>query len=154
MPQYITRENIIDRIGESDFVVLSDRDNDGSADDGVVNGAIRDAEVIVNSYVGNRYSLPLPGITSDVDPSLNTVPAMLVMLAVDVAVYRMAADHGRLTTEITQRYNDALKWMAKLVQRQVTLGVAEAATPDTLHGGVFRRGPERLMTREGLKRLL
>jgi phage gp36-like protein len=154
MPQYITRQDIIDTIGENDFTVLSDRDGDGSADDGVIDRAIAAAEVVANSFVGNRYSLPLPGIVDEDDPTANTVPAMLVMACVDIAVYRLASDAGRMTEQIKDRYSDSIKWLTKLVARQVTLGVREDATPPTLHGGVFRTGPDRVMTREGLKRLL
>lgn len=155
MPRYITRDDIIDSIGENDFTVLADVDGDGGSDDDPVSRAIAAAEVMADSYVGNRYALPLPGIISDVDPTLNTVPEMLKMVCVDIAVYRLASkDAGRQTEEIKNKYAEALKWLGKLVQRQVTLGVEEASTPPTRHGGVFQRGPDRVLTRDNLRRLL
>jgi phage gp36-like protein len=82
------------------------------------------------------------------------MPAILVLMCVDIAVYRLSPDHGRITEEVRLKYSEALKWLGKLTSRLVSLGVAEVDIPPTLNGGVVRYGPERLMTREGLKGLL
>jgi len=151
--KYITTADIIGRIGEADFTVLSDRDGDGIADEAVYTAAITDAEVLADSYVATRYALPLPGIISNTDPSANTVPPALVLACVDIAVYRMSPDSGRASKQSEQRFNDAVKWLGQLSAKQVTLGVETADTPATTNGGVVRYGPTRIMTREGLAKL-
>lgn len=137
---YITRDDIIASIGESDFVLLADRDDDGVADTAVVDRAIASAESEVSSYVGQRYALPLA-----------ETPPVLIGYTVDVAVYRLADTPDTMTEHRRQKYEDARAWLTKLAQGTVRLDVPLAETPSTVHGGVFRRGPEKIFTREGLK---
>lgn len=133
---YITQQHIIDSIGESDFVMLADPNCTGAADEDVVARAIAAAESEVSSYVGQRYALPLA-----------ETPPILLQVTADVAAYRLARTPDLMTEDRRQRYKDAIAWLAKLAQGTVRLDVALTATPDTVHGGVFQRGPERQMTR-------
>ena len=140
---YITRDDIIASIGESDFVLLADRDHDGMADDAVVTRAITAAESEVNSYVAQRYQLPLA-----------ETPPVLVQVTVDIAIYRLADTPDRMTENHRKRYEDARGWLTKLAQNTVRLDVIPSATPNTAHGGVYKTGPDKLFTREGLKGVL
>lgn len=133
---YITQQDIIDSVGESDFVLLADPGCTGSADADVVARAIAAAESEVSSYVGQRYALPLA-----------TTPPILVQVTADVAAYRLARTPDLMTEDRRKRYEDARAWLTKLAQGTVRLDVALADTPDTVHGGVFRRGPDRVLTR-------
>lgn len=137
---YITRDDIINSIGESDFVLLADRDNDGVADTAVVDRAIAAAESEVSSYVGQRYALPL-----------EETPPILIDVTVAMAVYRLADTPDIMTEHRRQKYEDARGWLTKLAQGTVRLDVPLAETPSTVHGGVFKRGPAKIFTREGLK---
>lgn len=137
---YISQQEIIDSIGESDFVLLADRDCDGDVDAAVVARAIAAAESEVSSYVGQRYALPLA-----------TTPPILIQVTIDVAVYRLADTPDKMTDERRRRYEDARGWLTKLAHGTVRLDVPLVDTPSTVHGGVFRRGPDKIFTRDGLK---
>lgn len=141
MPRYITQQSVIDSYGGTRFALLADQDNDGATDPPGSGAAILAAEAEVDSYVGHRYAMPLPGIVSSTDPSLNTVPENVRFRCIDIAVYRLAQDHDQLTDERRKRYDDALAWLRMLSAGEVSLGVD--APPATRNGGVERVGPER-----------
>ena len=146
MPKYITRQDIIDRIGEDNFAQIADLDCDDTVDGSPVDTAIADAEACADSFLGNRYRLPLPGITSTVDPLLNTVPPALVRPVVDIAVYLLSQDHPVLTEDRLNRYTRAKEWLKKVAMSELSLGVD--IPPPTRNGGVVRTGPDRAFTRD------
>lgn len=141
MPRYITQQDVIDAYGQNRFALLADHDNDSATDDDMAAAAIAGAEAEIDSYVGHRFAMPLPGIVSNVDPSLNTVPENIRLRSVDIAVYRLAKDHDQLTKERRARYDDAIKWLRALSKGQVSLGLD--AAPASRDGGVVRTGPDR-----------
>jgi phage gp36-like protein len=144
MPLYISQASMQERYGEEALNFDADDDADGELDAEKVARAIKDAEAEVNSYVAVAYTLPLPGVVDMATPESNTsVPPELVRPCVDIAFYRLCAEHDRLTKERRRRYDDAVKWLEKLAARTVTLTVADLPTSST----VTRYGPDRVMTR-------
>lgn len=155
MSKYITHADIVDRIGAQDFTWLCDRDNDGMPDVAVYTAAISAAESVIDSYLGNRTALPLDGIVSDDDPSLNTVPRVLVNHAVSISIYEMARlDAGRNTEARRQDYDDAMQWLRDYSSGKVALGVAKVDVPAPLNGGVVRIGGPRTYSVAQLDKLL
>jgi phage gp36-like protein len=144
--KYITKSDIIDRYGEDLFVQVADLNCDGTADIDAVIQAIEDAEACVDSYIGNRYALPLPGIISATTPALNTVPAALIRPTVDIAIYFLTSEHPTLTEERTKRYDQAKVWLKMVGNSELSLGVDEP--PPSRNGGVVRYGPARVFTRD------
>ena len=154
MPFYISSALVTKRYGEEFAVNIADRDADVDQDRDAVACAIRDAEAEVNSYVAKRYALPLPGIVDIPDPTgpLETnafVPPELRRVAVDIAVYRLASEHDKLTKERRRRYEDAMKWLKLLCEEKVSL----TTNPPTA-GGVTREGPCRIFTRDKMDGLI
>lgn len=145
---YISAAGLIARRGEAELVSLSDQDPDSDIDYAPVNAAIRDAEGEINSYIGVRYDLPLPGVTDIDTPEDNTaVPAVLRRVAIDITVYRLAVDYGgTLTDEKRRRYDDALNWLKAVAAGQSVLGSDDEPAPA---GGTSVRfsANERLFTR-------
>ncbi len=141
MPHYINQTDVFTAYGQNRFALLADNDDDNLTDSNSADAAIDAAEAEVVSYVGHRYSLPLPGIVSEADPSLNTVPPALHFRCVDIAVYRMAKDHDQLTTERKNRYKAAVDWLKLLAAGEVSMGLAEV--PPSRNGSVVRVGPAR-----------
>ncbi len=152
MPKYITKQSIIDRYGEDLFTQVADLDCDDVADVNPVDSAIADAEACVDSFLGNRYTLPLPGIVSTIDPSLNTVPAALIRPTVDIAVYLLTSEHPSLTEERKARWEQAKMWLKKVANEEIALGIE--TPPPTRNGGVVRTGPDRKLTRDKTRGLL
>lgn len=60
MSSYITKEDLLDELGEELLVQLTDDSGDEQVNDSVVEKAISYAEGIFDSYVRTRYSLPVP----------------------------------------------------------------------------------------------
>lgn len=151
MPFYIARASVEKRYGEEFTVFNSDRDADLDQDRDAVACAIVDAEAEVNSYVARRHPLPLPGVTDIPDPEANaSVPPELRRVAVDIAVYRLASEHDKLTEERRQRYEDAVKWLCMLAEGKVVLTTGSVEPV----GGVTREGPDREFTRSKMDGLL
>jgi phage gp36-like protein len=63
---YTTVQLMIDRFGEDELILLTDRDNTGGIDDSVLQTAIADASAVMDSYIGRRYAVPLQAPVPDV----------------------------------------------------------------------------------------
>lgn len=109
--------------------------------------AIADAESMVDSYIGTRNRLPLPGVTERPDPEANdAVPNVLRMLVADLTVYRLAVEADVMTEEKRKRYDAACKWLEQYAASKVSLGIEDAASvPSAI--GIHRSGPARVLSR-------
>lgn len=91
----------------------------GAAEDAVIARACAEAGAEIDGYVGKRYRLPL-----------SQVPQHLTAIAVDIAVYRIANTHDRLSDEITRRYENARKTLSDIATGKAGLGLAEPSAAD------------------------
>lgn len=107
---YATQQDILDRYGDDALYVAADRNNDDAIDTNVVTRALDDASDEINSYVGKKYPLPLPG-----------VPTVLTRPCVDIALYRLSFSTA-LTEEKRKRYDDALRFLKEVAAGNVSLG--------------------------------
>jgi phage gp36-like protein len=135
---YATRADLSARFGAQELARLEDPDNTGTASVLVSDTAISDASEEVDSYLGVRYTKPLPSI-----------PAPLKRATCDIARFRLYKD--RPTEEVTYRYERSIKWLEQLAVGKViltfdpALSVDEAetlskpVTPQAAHyaGGAF-----------------
>jgi phage gp36-like protein len=154
MPLYVSETGLITRFGTDEVVRGADHDGDADAEDNTIPTAIRDAEAEVNSYLGVVHDLPLPDVTDRVDPENNTaVPENLRRVAADIALYRLATDHGRtLTKEKRKRYDDAIKWLVALAKGETSLGLDDPA-PGAAGGALVTSNP-RIFTRDSTDGLI
>lgn len=142
---YASSSDIADLYGAEALARLSDSDGDGTSEGASVTRALTYADAQVNAYIGVRYALPLPA-----------VPSLVTMLAIDIAVYRLAQDHTRLTDEIVRRYEDAIRQLRAIADGKAVLPIATdqgepvAAPADTI---VTVEGPGRIFERGTLRRL-
>jgi phage gp36-like protein len=75
--------------------------------------ACQDATAEIDSYLGRRYTLPLP-----------TVPAVLERVCCDIAIYRLFALLPRESVDdARKRYEDAIKWLEDVAAGEVDLGL-------------------------------
>ena len=77
---YATQQNMIDRYGDDQLLIVADRDNDSVVDAAVIEQALLDATAEIDTYVAAKYALPL-----------STVPTVLTRLCVDISMYRLTA---------------------------------------------------------------
>lgn len=102
MSNIITRQDLIDRFGEDELVVLTDREGRGVIDDEVLNRAIEDAEAETAAYI-QAAGLVLP-----------SPPKVLVVKVCDIARYYLH-DNGE-TQVVLDRYKQAIAWLRDVVR--------------------------------------
>ena len=116
---YATAQDIIDRNGKDAVLIATDSDFDGEPDHGKIEQALVDAADEINSYIGKRYTLPLP-----------EVPSVLTRISVDIAFYRLSPESAH-TDEKRKRYEDAKSWLSKVSMGSVSLGLPSDTSDDT-----------------------
>ncbi|WP_423197447.1 DUF1320 domain-containing protein [Cupriavidus sp. H19C3] len=116
---YATRDDMAARFGEDELIQLSDRDDQGEINVGVLADALEDASAEMDSYLAGRYAVPLA-----------QAPRFLAGLCMDIARYRLCGSGGRRSTEdIDDRYKNAVKFLEKVANGTVSIGpVSQTAT--------------------------
>ena len=102
MSSIITRQDLVDRFGEGELVLLTDREGRGVIDDEVLNRAIEDAEAETAAYI-QAAGLVLP-----------SPPKVLVVKVCDIARYYLH-DNGE-TQVVLDRYKQAIAWLRDVVR--------------------------------------
>ena len=102
MSSIITRQDLIDRFGEDELVLLTDREGRGVIDDEVLNRAIEDAEAETAAYI------QAAGLV------LSSPPKVLVIKVCDIARYYLH-DNGE-TQVVLDRYKQAIAWLRDVVR--------------------------------------
>jgi phage gp36-like protein len=120
---YATQQNIVDRYGDDQLLIVADRDNDSVVDAAVVEQALLDATAEIDTYVAAKYTLPLA-----------TTPVVLTRLCVDISMYRLAADRDIATEERRKRYEDAVYLLRRIATGEVSLGIQ--TPPPSSNGAV------------------
>lgn len=135
---YATTADMIVRFGQAEVLALSDPEDTGEVDQGVLDVAISDASAEIDSYLAGRYRLPL-------DPR----PKHLTRICCDIARYRMTGDDRQETDPIVVRYRAAIRYLELVASGKVTLGPAEdGITPSSDNAVQFTQG-ERVFARRG-----
>lgn len=148
---YASQTDIVDLYG-ANALVVADRDGDGVPDAEAVARALNLSSGEMDTYIGRRYSLPLPALT-------DSSAAHLTQLCVDIAVYRLALSQDVATTEHRIRYEDALSVLTKIADGRAALSLAPPATGEegesevTGPQPIVAGGPERLFSREKMRDL-
>ena len=138
---YATRIDIEDLYGAAALYV-ADRDGDGVPEDAAIARALDDASAEMDAYLRVLYDTPVA-----------PVPQLLVQLACDIALYRLAQTGDVRTEEHRARYDDAQKTLARLAKGEMKLPPPPPSTdpdaPVPLDGPrvIVATGPERLFSR-------
>jgi phage gp36-like protein len=112
---YCTFDDIENRIGTDDLAALADYDGDSTADPDIVAEAIRNAESLIDSYVGVRFAVP-------VDPA----PDILRTRAVNLTVYFLRLGRDSVTEDARLQYEDDVRWLNQVAAGGVSLGLEPA----------------------------
>jgi phage gp36-like protein len=141
---YATQADLVTRYGEREILQATDKANPpaGAIDAATVAGALADADALVDSYLGNRYAVPLA-----------TTPARVVDLACVIARYRL--HEARATDRMRRDYEDAIAFLRDVAAGRAMLpGVSEptVATEDGLAtAAAVVRAPEVWFTADVLE---
>lgn len=109
---YATATDISTRYGDELLKLVADRDVDGVVDTDAVAAAAADVDERIDLYLSEAYTLPL-------DP----VPGVLTGIAVDMMVYRLAADADVATDQMRARHKDAILLLEKIAKGEISIGV-------------------------------
>ncbi|MFN3879801.1 MAG: gp436 family protein [Nitrincola lacisaponensis] len=135
MQLYATTQDMINRYGQDELVLLTDRDGSlGAIADLVLDQALADASAEIDGYLGGRYQLPLP-----------TVPAVLTRICCDIARYLLHDEQA--PEQLQKRYESSIKFLRSLGNGELSLGLPDtgSAGPSNntaemhSHGSVFAR---------------
>ncbi len=142
---YGLKQDLLDGEGQDLVYVIFDRNRDGTLDDVAITKCGNDAQGEMDGYISARYPLPLA-----------TNPPWAKQIWCDITLYRGARAADALTTELRQRYDDALTFLRNLAAGRVGLGLPE--TPQNpIKGGELKSadilvsGNERVFTRSGMR---
>lgn len=111
---YVAQQDLVDRFGEGELIRLTNPDDFSATavDTARLDGAIADADAMIDGYLGGRYEIPL-----------SPVPRAITRVAADLARYYLYDDQPPDT--VAQRYEDAMKFLRSVARREVSLGVSE-----------------------------
>jgi phage gp36-like protein len=140
MPSYATRQDIVDRYGESALRIAADRDGNAEADQQAVERALTDAAARIDSYLARRYALPLAA-----------TPPVLVGIAVDLALYALSGNAGALTEERRRRHDDAIRLLELIADNKAGLDLPSQQEGASRIRRIEADAAPRVFTRETLK---
>ena len=140
---YATPADLKAVIPDRDLKLLTDWDGTADTiDDTKLEAAIDDATAEINGYIAKRANLPLA------EP-----PRMLLVVARDLAVYRLFANAGRVTETQENLRKAGIAYLQKVADGELAIGDETGGDEEpTSPGVVIDEGPDRVMTRESLER--
>jgi len=145
---YITNGDIEKRIGTTAYIELTDDAGTGSADSTLVDEARLGAEGEANSYLANRYAVP---VDLSEEPE---AAAALKTFVLDLAAYRLHSRKPPVPDDFTRRRNEAIRWFERIASGTVHLPTALMPPENAALGTLGQAdGPPRKMSRETLDNL-
>lgn len=133
---YATQADMVDRYGERELILLTDRDNTGVIDSTVLDRALADATAEIDGYLAARYQLPL-----------TSTPTVLVRVCADIARYHLHDDNIPEPVEI--RYKAAVDLLRQVSLGRVALGVSDTGDEPTSNDGAEVQSGGRVWDRGG-----
>lgn len=112
---YTTTDQLISQFGIEEMTLLSDRQGTGIMDDTVLLAAIRRAESEVDSYLAERYSVPL--LHTEEKP----IPEIVTAITGDITRYRLTGGDIRDSDPVRARYVDALNWLRSVADGIISI---------------------------------
>lgn len=121
-PTYASRADVIVAAGgESRLLEIADHDGDGQEDEFLVDTYICDAEGEANSYIRQKFEVPL----------IAPIPSAIRTNVAGWAVYMMKSDRDAATEGDELKHERRIKWFELLAKGLVDPGInpAPAASP-------------------------
>lgn len=142
---YITNSDIENRVGSAAYVQLADDDGDNIADVDVVDEVRLAAEGEVNSYLAQRYEVP---VDLAVHPELAD---LLTSITLDLAEYRLHARRPPVGSDVLRKRAHAIELLSRIAEGRAALPAATPIAPNATRGSVSdTTGSLRVLSREEL----
>lgn len=116
---YCTESDITKQLPGDRLIELTDDNNDGDADTGIIDQAIADADAEIDSYLAGRYIVPV-----------SPVPDVVKKLSVDISIWNLYSRRSVADETRKERYKAAIEMLKLVAKGQVTLGANEPASGD------------------------
>ncbi len=137
---YAVQQDLVDRFGDAELKQLTDRVNGATIDATVVAAALADADAEIDSYLVQRYTLPL-----------SVTPDVLKRVACEVARYRLYSNQSAEASEtVRNNYKDAVAWLRDVAAGRANLDPNSSAALPTSAGGPQYKAPDRVFNGEKL----
>ena len=130
-------------IPQGDLILLTDFDGQATeVDDSSLQAALDDATAEINGYISKSVDLPL-----------ESPPSMLRVVCRDLAVHRLYANISRVTEEQKNLREAGISYLEMARDGNVSRGATTGGDEEeTSPGPVISEGPDRVMTRDSLRR--
>lgn len=115
---YCDQTDINDQVDERNLILLTDDDDTGSVDSDKVDAAILKADALIDSYLAVKYAVPM-----------DTVPAIVKKLSVDIAVYELFSRRDSVPESTQKRFDDAVTFLKDVAQGRA--GIPGATSADS-----------------------
>ena len=136
---YATLDDLIERAGEDEMLMVADRDGDGVADPDVVAKALADAASAINGYLAVRYRLPLA-----------IVPPQVNGWAVSIARYHLHRDGA--PDHVVRDWKAATADLEKASSGRIRLPLPSGDDPATsTSGDIGFTSPEPAFSKDKLE---
>ncbi len=135
---YATLDDLKKQLPEDILIQLTDDAGNGIIDTTVTDNALESADVEIDGYLGERYTLPL-------DP----VPSIIIKQAVDIAIYNLYARRQGPPDHWLKRYNNVIRFLERVAVGDISLGAndPDGATEDN----AIVSSSDRIFSRDTLK---
>jgi phage gp36-like protein len=139
---YSTVNDMKKMLPEELIVQLTDDETTGSPNQARVDEAIAQADAEIDSYCGERYSVPF-----------STVPDIVKKLSVDIAIYNLYSRLVRDMPEVrSERYRSSIKQLEAIGKGNISLGADPAPKAHSEgRAETNRQTDENVFSREKLK---
>lgn len=145
---YVSANDVQERLGDQLYVELTDDSGSGSADLDKVYEAIEGAEGEANSYLGRRYAVP-------VDLSGQSMIAdVLKSFVLDLVEHRLHSRRPPVPEDVRRKRSEALTWLKRVADGEIVLPTATTVAHSDgagMPGKAF--GSPRELTRDELSSL-
>lgn len=140
-PTYANRADVVSAAGgESRLLELTDWDGDGSEDAGLVDQKLCDAEGEANTYIRQKFAVPLAV----------PVPSAIRTAVAGWAVYMLKSDRDATTDSDELKHERRIKWFENLAKGLVDPGIT--LSPSAKNSPkVTARPTSKSVSRENLK---
>lgn len=121
---YCTRQQLIDRYGETEIKQLTDRANLCVIDDVVLNQAIADADAEIDGYLREKHTLPITVISNTLE-----------LIASEITRFYLYDKSA--TDEVRNRYEHAIATLKSYVAGKTDLGLPDDTVANASGGVAF-----------------
>lgn len=112
--------------GAERLLQLSDWDRDGLSDAAAIAQKIAEADAWINSYVGQKRSVPVA-----------SPPDILRLCSAREAVFLMKVDRGMATDDDRVGHSERERWLEGVAAGKISLGVEPAPAPSSANGAEY-----------------